>query len=906
MSAWAVQEWERIKPLLPPNTGPWPLLGSYFSPDATPLVKLRKAKTWDEAKKPAEPWENIQPRPIDEALSWIKEGYGVAIELQKAKELRGEYDLSGEPPRPLCYIDIDELPEGEARKKLLVDLHANNVPILITRRGVHIVVRDNLRTHKKAVLSTPYGFFPCEVYAPDSRRLLPLPVKGTPRQVLGGGVYGEANPLELPELLSRISDAPSLPQGYKIVSVQHKTKYADMDAAEILSDLSCAERGERHNRLLETCIELRKRGLLDDYKDAVKKVAIELFGAKEGEREFLSVIKWVDAHIKPEKPRPRKPSKTPEALVRELGLVGVAVLPARPQYLLTADRWAISKTEFAAFAAMRGIMLSEAKSRELFPALLNMLPHQVAFVVPHRAVMYGGRAYQPAPPYDGKPRIYELGTDNAQGWRCVPADVLGMFVEYSAAPRYRTLVGAGDEDVRKFVQLIAKLTGMPPEKARYYAALFAPVMAGLATTIVMITGKSGTGKSTLGGVLQYAANGAPNMLTAQGAKAIDSFRTLCAIGSVVAIDENRAPEPELQAEIRMFVSQAQAQVRQHHTYSQTFAPPAGGSVVLTAVSLSGIAPDTAHRGIHIHLSKPPENRATEVEANEALARAADRLQSIAAYMCRGLPTAQPEGDPLDTIIAPPTPQDLPPALAKDRKADFARAYWHVCKNMGCADSTAIEVWREARGGALSLGLGLWDKVAKYIISADKKELERLFEGVYWRELVKRAIEYSDPEAVPADAELQKLARILGQKAAEAAGALQELGIQIEDAGRDKHGKKVRVIYTPPETEAPEAPKAETEAPEVPPPIQDDGADTIRRALHKAWDELSAKGKLPTYKRSLINSVVQAFLCDRHIGLYDLTIDINTYQELLSTAAPYTGELYERWKAWTEKESLIPF
>ncbi len=269
----------------------------------TPLVLLAKTPTADGHKQPvARGWPDITPT-LEEVERWVREGGGVGINLAKSTSVSA-IDIDTRSP------EADHIADALGRQGALV---------CRTLRGWHIYI-------KRTTAAPPPGRYLLRVDGravevewhpggPEDVRQLVLPVAGTPRAMLGGGVdYMMGHEwtgagVDLYALLKVFSMLPDLSHAFKLEPIPTRPAPQGGQAREgesviervagkknpTLQDVLAAVRanpprnGERHTFFTPLAaavwVRWKLRGVL-----ALRELMLEVWGDEADEDEIDAIL----------------------------------------------------------------------------------------------------------------------------------------------------------------------------------------------------------------------------------------------------------------------------------------------------------------------------------------------------------------------------------------------------------------------------------------------------------------------------------------------------------------------------------------------------------------------------------------------------------------------------------------
>ncbi len=689
--------------------------GTKLSPSTkTPLVLLAKTPTADGHKQPvARGWPDLTPT-LEEVERWVREGGGVGINLAKSTSVSA-IDIDTRSP------DADHIADVLGRQGALV---------CRTLRGWHIYI-------KRTPGSPPPGRYLLLVDGravevewhpggPGDVRQLVLPVAGTPRAMLGGGVdfmmghEWTGAGVDLYALLKVFSMLPDLSSAFTLEPIptrpapQASGGQAQEGESVIervagkknpsLQDVLNAVRstpprnGERHTFFTPLAaavwVRWKLRGVL-----ALRELMLEVWGDDADEDEIDAILE--SAMLKFQASANAKQKKrSHEEIFEKLVESGARWLAREGEAFLVVEGWAVPEERVWDWLSARGEHLSKiaaeaivARGREELPRLSK----DDVVIATNYVQLKEGRAYVLLE--GGK--VWEATRDGVQVHDTPPAGVLRRW----GVETGRVMAQGSVEELVAVVQSFTQRDG------RAMLAILAPVVMGLAHGVLVVEGDSGAGKSTLSKFLQSIANSNVTMTLGRDARDwIAAARSNLLLG----LDEKGFSEDFIDF-VKTCVSGSSATVRKLYTTADNITFELRNSFVFSSVSFDSIPADLARRAIVLNLVRPA-GRAdlTEQELMELLKREKDVFFSVLFQLLPRVLALLHNEDTrrLSEALAGVRRATSAPAWAReDSKADWAQAAWAFGEVLGCA-ADVERMWGELRAVAASKGLRAWGEVLR--------------------------------------------------------------------------------------------------------------------------------------------------------------------------------------------------
>ncbi len=679
-----------------------PSKGTKLSPSTkTPLVLLAKTPTPDGHKQPvARGWPEITPT-LEEVERWVREGGGVGINLAKSTSVSA-IDIDTRSP------EADHIADVLGRQGALVCRTLRGWHIYIKRTaGMPPAGRYLLRLEGRSVEVEwhPGG--------PEDVRQLVLPVAGTPRAMLGGGVdYMMGHEwtgagVDLYALLKVFSMLPDLSHAFKLEPIPTRpvpqggqTQEGGESVIErvtgkknpTLQDVLTAVRanpprnGERHTFFTPLAaavwVRWKLRGVL-----ALRELMHEVWGDEADEDEIDAILESAMLKFQASSNAKQK-KRSHEEIFEKLIESGARWLAREGEAFLVVEGWAVPEERVWDWLSARGEHLSKiaaeaivARAREELPRLSK----DDVVIATNYVQIKEGRAYVLLE--GGK--VWEATRDGVQVHDTPPPGVLRRW----GVETGRVVSQGSVEELVSVVQSFTQRDG------RAMLAILAPVMMGLAHGVLVVEGDSGAGKSTLSKFLQSVANSSVTMTLGRDARDwIAAARSNLLLG----LDEKGFSDDFIDF-VKTCVSGSSATVRKLYTTADNITFELRNSFVFSSVSFDSIPADLARRAIVLNLVRPA-GRAdlTEQELMELLKREKDVFFSVLFQLLPRVLALLHNEDTrrLSEALAGVRRATSAPAWAReDSKADWAQAAWAFGEVLGVCGGRGAHVGRAAcRGG----------------------------------------------------------------------------------------------------------------------------------------------------------------------------------------------------------------
>jgi len=777
--------------------------GTNFLPNTPlPVVLLAADQTPDGHKRPIERgWPSRTPT-LAEVMRHVGGGGGVGVNLAKSKSVSA--------------IDIDErTPSADA---IAERLGRAGALVCRTLRGWHIYIRRSdklpppgryrlvVEGHEAVVEWHPGG-------GVDVRQLV-LPVLGTPRVALGGGVYwvggqawtGVGMELQallqafaaLPDLTHQLRFEPLTQQAQPVRAGGRKEKEGgegvidrvvgkkNASLEDVLSAVRAAPpaQGERHNYFVPLAAAVwRKWGYVGVRR--LEGVMWEVWGGEADEREIFDIIQ--SAMLKFESNASSKKSSLDDVVEKLLSRQARWLMRDGEEFLVV-EGWAVAAERLWEWLVGQGEVVGKTTAEAVVARLREALPavdDDVVIVTesPRRrgdsvyVLIEGGKVLEALPA--------GLSLHDTP-----PAGVVRRWGA-KAGRRYRK------GELSELVEVVGRLT---QRDGAAMLAVLAPIVTGLAHGVLIVEGDSGAGKSTLNKFLQALANSATFTTMSMG-RDVRDWVAVCRSRLVVGHDETQ-PSGEMLDFVRSCTTGGATSVRKLYTTADSVTYKLHNSFIFSAVAYEDVPGDVARRAVALRLVRPAGRvDLTEEEFAEMLEKESDELffalfellPNVLQHLRRD------DGRRLVQALAGVKADSLAPAWAReDSKADWAQAAWAFGEVLGCAGAVE-ELWKELRAAAADKGLRLWGDVVQLYEERDEFR-ERVRVGMLAVDIAKELTEDATKH--------RSLAIALSRQAPAVRPALRALGYELEiEEGTSKSRNKRKLFRLRKRDDAPPPPPA---------------------------------------------------------------------------------------------------
>ena len=680
----------------------------------TPFVLLARDKSADGHKRPvAKDWPSQTPT-LAQVKAHIAAGGGVGLNLAKSTSV--------------SVLDIDErTPDAD---RIADQLGQAGALVCRTLRGYHIYI-------KRPQTAPPPGRYrlvvgahvvACEWHpgGPDDVRQVVLPVSGTPRVSLGGGVdwlNGEewtGGGIELEALMQAFSKLPDLtgkfelkplqtqPQGQAPAQAQGQRAQAEGvierlagKGATLEAVLEAVRRnppaaGERHNYFVPLAAAVWTRW---GYRGVrrLEELMFEVWGSEADEREIFSIIQ--SAMLKYESKSRSSEKRDPvEEIVDQLRGAGAQWLERDGQEYVVLDGWAVGVERLWDWLVGKGHKLSKISAEAVAARLRETLQRadDDTVIVSASPRKRGKAVYV----LRESGEVIAATPEGLQFYDTPPAGVVRLW----GAKVGRTGDAIADlEEVARAFELLTQRDG------KKMLAILAPLLTGIAHGVVVIEGDSGAGKTTLSKFLQAIAN-SPSHVTLQMGRDARDWVAAARSRLVLGVDESGLRDDFVDF-VKSTVSGSTTSVRKLYTTADNISFKLQNSFVFSAVSVDNMPADLARRAIVLNLVRPRGRRdMTEEEFLELLSKEANSYFYLMFYLLSDVLALLGYDDNrtlLQALEGERAHTEAPAWAREDTKADWAQAAWAFGQVLGVDVS---DLWKELRDAAAERGLRLWGEV----------------------------------------------------------------------------------------------------------------------------------------------------------------------------------------------------
>jgi energy-coupling factor transporter ATP-binding protein EcfA2 len=767
------------------------------------FVKLSKFES--DYKKPVErDWPNVNVT-FEEANSWVSDGWGVGINIQKAG---------------IKVIDIDhELTDIEVEI-----LRQTGGLVMKTPRGWQVFAGElgfnedfknvDIKVQYIHELSGEVGWYELrnvEIYTGASTRQVVLPVFGTIRHKLGGRVVyfdgkkyeGGHTLLDIYNIISEARDKEiyirlkNLPESSDFVYNSRGFKslfsnWRDVSPEEVLEFAKKLKKGERHNKMLTLMMLWVARGFEDDERYRGKLIEVLRDVTFADEKHLRSTQNEIDAAwegalekgeelkrnvIKTKKGRPGKALK----IIDEYFADASYIKEFDDLYILH-DKWAIPADKMGDYLSKLGVAVSDNVAKQVVAYIYgNNFENKNARIAVDYVQRAGDELYIAAN-YNGKSGIFIY---NEESGFIFKENAENFYIRYGVALREFK-----EEDFKGAIEYFDKVLKVVLDvNSSAYSAIIAPFIVGNCRGGIIIQGASGSGKSSFSKLIQKVSQGVSGWISVKDDREIMANM---ANSRMIGIDENETLQKDIQEKLKSAISYGEMQVRKLFTNKELDKIKASASVILSAVEVRDLQPDMLRRSV-VFTMKPKNNKISEDSFDRAVTNAMNKLL-IGAIEIAGI-IKDNEIDLLQLLSeGDKEVQELPAWLRDTSKIDIAKSYWHACLRLGISEEEAKRVWREVRGGVHGLALDAWEDVLKEI-DTNTEFAEKMRNGAKLSDIsnviIKDDITIS-PEMLKD--ERNKFANKLKNTALKVAPLLSELGFNLNFDTIRERGKRVRIYY----------------------------------------------------------------------------------------------------------------
>lgn len=753
----------------------YPVKGTKYSSNTRlPLVLLAADLTPAAHKRPIKAgWPDELPT-LGEVIAHIRSGGGVGINLAQSKHV--------------AAIDIDV--RTLAADAIAHRLGQEGALVCRTLRGWHIYIRRTAGLPSAGRYRVVVGEYTAECeWHPGGRgdvRQLVLPVSGTPRVALGGGVdwmNGEewtGGGVDITTLLDALASLPAVDVRFEPLTPQRQQGHgqegqegqegsvierltgkqqATLD--EVLSAVRAAPPavGERHNFFVPLAaavwVRYRLRGVL-----ALREVMHEVWGDEADEDEIDSILESAMLKFEAQSSSASANKKrVHEQIFQSLIAAGARWLARDGDGYLVVDGWAVEEARVWEWLTARGEHLSKIAAEAIVARAkqeLQKLNKDEVVIVSEHAQLYNNKVYVLL---EGG-RVWEASREGLRVYDTPPAGVVRKWG-----------VGAGrriEDAPAALEELIAAVGAFTQRDGRAMLAVLAPILLGLAHGVLVVEGDSGAGKSTLSKFLQSVANAS---VTLGVGRDVRDWVAAARAQLVLGVDEKGLSDDFVDF-VKSAVSGSSATVRKLYTTADNITFELRNSFVFSAVSFDSMPADLARRAIVLNLVRPAHRvDITEQELTELFKRERDKFFTVLfQHLPRVLALLHVEDTrTLKEALSGVRKATKAPAWAReDSKADWAQAAWAWGELLGCAAGVE-RVWAELRSTAATKGLRVWGDVLRVYEESEifKQKIEQ---GL-------RAIEIA--QNIEEDASLHKsLSMKLSRQAPAVRTTLRTLGYEL--------------------------------------------------------------------------------------------------------------------------------
>lgn len=754
-----------------------------------PFVKLSAAAN-ETHKRPIErAWEG-RVYSVGEVEKWIKEGYGVGINIAGTREL--------------AVIDIDETGEtADAVASYFAD--ASALVCVTASKGYHIFLSRKTFPHGdgKYLLKTPAGEVKVEWYRGSGARNIVLPIKGTPRERLGGRVlYCNKQKIDSAVDLQTMIQYLSFAAGVVVDNIEFDSEkevsalrkifgnsIKKLSREDVINVVRKAKNGERHNTLLRAGLVYRMRGW--DLEE-LRQVGYEIFdGEVDAREEVDNIIEWVnkadvpvieDVHDIVNRAVVGSSGKKIISFAEIIDLVfgdDIAwYAEGDDVYVLTNGYAICGADKLASYLAAHDIPISAERVKRFLLFIKNKYEHRHANILKPYPLQYRN-IFACGVRVNNKIQALVAGGGK---FGIVDPSELGLYIEWDA--RYRTLSNDDIENAgdlaKKLLEILSSFFVKSPHKMADIALLIAATV--LSKSVVFLTGESGSGKTTLAQLMQYIINGYSATLSTDDKR---DFSAVSASSRVLCFEEVNGLPKEFWNDIKIFTTLGTIVQRSLYTNKNTTVISSKNTFIFATTDISSTPGDVARRALLFTPSIRRIRGFREDEFAEALSIDAPRYIVAIMYLLKDFVSSTKDISIYDIIVNNNDAADLPAWLARANKADLTTGYYYMYRVLGVRDEEARACWEKARQGAALKGLGIWgDIIAK--CEEDENVAKKMKEGAMTSHI-----------ADILEVDSRKIANKLSSSALKIVPVLEEMGwiLKIEETKDSKYrSRKKYILY----------------------------------------------------------------------------------------------------------------